>query len=240
VDSLEVWFNYQSSACGGDTLAAFEAFAGDRLIAIHAGFDFALMTLQGDPAATYGFLTLSAREPLLDEALYVPQHPGSGPKKVSVTDCRVSAPKVDGDAKGSDFGHQCDTRPGSSGSPVLDLENRVVGLHHFGGCTETGGRNQAVLMSKVLPLLPLDVNFLAGRLGCGSNGCLDTWTISCSGSHTRCIVARACADASATDRLALTLIGHSPSSLIGQGDIASGPPAHAPTRCGFAGRWRAR
>lgn len=154
VDSLEVTFNYEHTSCGGTVLTPGETFVGNRLIFANAAFDVALMTLQSHPAEQYGFLPLSERAPVFDEPLYLPQYPGGEVKQVSVTDCRISSPIVDGGAPGSDFGHQCDTENGSSGSPVLDSDNRVIGLHHFGGCNGNGGENQAVLMSRILPLLP--------------------------------------------------------------------------------------
>jgi hypothetical protein len=77
---------------------------------------------------------------------------------------------------------------------VLDMHNRVVGLHHIGGCTAADRHNKAVLMSKILPLLPLSDDFIAGDIGCGSNGCVDAWRIGCASPHTNCVVAHACVD----------------------------------------------
>jgi hypothetical protein len=154
VDSLEVTFGYERTSCGGTTFTDGETFMGDRLLFADAKLDVALMTLQGQPSARYAFLPLSAREPQAGEALFLPQHPGGSFKQVSVTDCQVGTPMMDGDAPGSDFGHLCDTEHGSSGSPVLDQDLNVIGLHHLGGCGASGGENQAVLISRILPILP--------------------------------------------------------------------------------------
>jgi V8-like Glu-specific endopeptidase len=42
-----------------------------------------------------------------------------------------------------------DTQGGSSGSGVLDVKGRVVGVHVLGGCTENGGANEAVSLHSI-------------------------------------------------------------------------------------------
>ena len=154
VESAEVSFGFQREECGGRAISPGIAYAGDRLVTTSKLLDMALMTLAGNPSATYGFLPLAGRELLVDEPLYLPQHPNGGPKMVSVQDCRVSTAIADGTSASSDCGHRCDTEPGSSGSPVLDLDHQVVGLHRAGACTGSLGENFAVRMSRLLPLLP--------------------------------------------------------------------------------------
>ncbi len=150
VDSLEVTFDFQSASCGGGSTDPSPGFAGERLVTKSRELDMALVTLRDRPSAQHGFLPLSARAPVAGEALYLPQHPGGNDKKVSVLGCAVSTAPGAGRA----FGHLCDTEPGSSGSPVLDLAHEVVGLHRLGGCAAEPGENGAVLMRAILPLLP--------------------------------------------------------------------------------------
>jgi hypothetical protein len=94
--------------------------------------DFSVVRLERPVGRTP--LRLSSERPPDRHRLLVIQHPGGEPKQVSLADCVVDGAVVAG-RKGTptDFGHACDTKGGSSGSPVLSLERRVVvGLHHLG------------------------------------------------------------------------------------------------------------
>lgn len=42
--------------------------------------------------------------------------------------------------------YQADTWGGSSGSPVIDLNNRIIGIHTHGDCDAEGGRNSGTLI----------------------------------------------------------------------------------------------
>ena len=48
---------------------------------------------------------------------------------------------ADGFIANSDVSYYCDTQGGSSGSPVISrVTNKVIALHHFGGCPNSGVR----------------------------------------------------------------------------------------------------
>ena len=153
-DTLQVRFNYQYTTCGGGNLASYDTYYGDAFLVADYNYDYSLVTLSGNPQATYGYLELEPRAMLLNETVYIPQHPGGAPKKYD--DGPVVDPVAYGRAFNSDFGYQVDTEGGSSGSPVLSMNShKVVGLHHFGGCPPSPpfDQNQGVLMSNVYPII---------------------------------------------------------------------------------------
>lgn len=99
--------------------------------------DFALLRLTPDPGQpapgiTWGKLELAATEPGSDQQILMVQHPAGEPKQISRKGCAVTLIPATGFAANTDFGHSCDTKGGSSGSPVLNTEFKVVGLHHLG------------------------------------------------------------------------------------------------------------
>ncbi len=105
-----------------------------KVEAFDAGLDFSLIRLSGSPGNRWGVLHWSVAPLHVDEALYVVQHPAGRPKRVALNGCQLSHVLVVGRLANqpTDLGHVCDTGEGSSGSPVLDLHNQVVGLHHLG------------------------------------------------------------------------------------------------------------
>jgi lysyl endopeptidase len=144
----EVWFNYQCATCGG-----FEVFNptkvwGDKVLATEHVLDFTLFTVENFRAVQkFGYLSLDTARPARGQELYVPQHPAGEPTRIAGRNgaragtCAVADPAFDGYAADSDVSYYCDTEGGSSGSPVLSRKtNRVVALHHFGGCPNSGVR----------------------------------------------------------------------------------------------------
>ncbi len=161
VDTMQVRFNYQYNTCNGTAMETYKTFYGDNYLVSNYTYDFSLVTLAGNPQATYGYLELDSRDVVLNESVYIPQHPNGEPMKLDSGPVVDTA--IDGNASNSDFGHRVDTEGGSSGAPVLSMNNhKVVGLHHWGGCNYTGGENQAVLIKNIYPYIE---SYLTGTVG---------------------------------------------------------------------------
>lgn len=156
----EVWFNYRCKICGVSGALRPTKVWGDRVLATNQPFDFTLFTVKRfHRIKAFGYLALDTRRPNLGEALYLPQHPGGKPTRIAggkgeiAGNCKVVDRQYDGYAKGSDVSYYCDTEGGSSGSPVLSrVTHKVVALHHFGGCPNSGVRGD-LLLSKIKKLI---------------------------------------------------------------------------------------
>ncbi len=167
VDDLQVRFNYQYTTCNGSNLASHDSYYGDIFLISDYGYDCSLMTLSGGPQFTYGHLghELNTRSAVLNETVYIPQHPQGDPKKYHSED--VVDAVTDGNTSNSDFRYVVDTEKGSSGSPVISMsDHTVIGLHHLGFKPDDPNSNRGVLMQKVYPIIePL----LARPVACVDN-----------------------------------------------------------------------
>ncbi|RLN95064.1 hypothetical protein BBJ28_00008967 [Nothophytophthora sp. Chile5] len=152
--NTKVEFLAEGSSCGGtddcETRGGCPGSVGvttTTLVAVSEDLDYALVQLQPNDsssnvadlyAKTGGYLQFRGSGPVLQEEIYIPQHPLGYGKRIawlyngqpgrieslSVTECR------DGDV-----GYYVDTQEGSSGSPILAVsDSTVVALHHCGGC----------------------------------------------------------------------------------------------------------
>ncbi len=156
----EVWFNYQCSKCGGYDVFRPTKVWGSKVLATDHVHDFTLFTVDKfETVKKFGYLTLDPTRPARNQQLYVPQHPAGEPTRIAgslgeqVGNCAVTDPAYDGYAANSDVAYYCDTEGGSSGSPVLSRKtDKVVALHHFGGCPNSGVRGD-LLAAKLRGLL---------------------------------------------------------------------------------------
>ncbi|WP_158893720.1 trypsin-like serine peptidase [Amycolatopsis anabasis] len=147
--NTEVWFNYQCTTCGGSTNAPVTKVLGSTLLKTNAALDYTLFDVKDfGKISSFGYLELDTTLPAVGDEMYIIGHPSAKPKKVSLADdqstggiCKVTAVKVQGDSAQSDIAYKCDTEGGSSGSPVLSRKTqKVIGLHHWGGCPNQGVR----------------------------------------------------------------------------------------------------
>jgi hypothetical protein len=146
--SCASWFG-----CPGNVIAG----AGATLVKVDAPRDYALVQLPQNPINTYGYLQLRSTGAVVDERIFVPQHPAGHGKKIAVrsTDSRdasgfaevYSLTEASCQTGGpNDVGYFADTQGGSSGSPVIGhSDNLVVALHHCANCPNRGVPIQAVI-----------------------------------------------------------------------------------------------
>ena len=107
--------------------------------------DYAVLEVVGDPSQEYGELKLASLAPQSGDPFWIIGHPMGEGQRVSREKCRASSPPV----SAGKLLHTCDTLPGNSGSPVIDVSLRqVVALHHAG--SQKDSVNFAILMSEIL------------------------------------------------------------------------------------------
>jgi V8-like Glu-specific endopeptidase len=170
VAGSEVWFNYQKATCGG-TDAVVTKVPGAALLKTDTTLDYSLFTVNNFAnISSFGYLGLDVRRPNANELIYISGHPGGRQKELSIVSdqdgggyCKINAPVTNGNGTNTDSGYYCDTEGGNSGSPVLARSsNKVIALHHLGGCNNTGARFELIW--------PQVSSFFGGVVPEGDNG----------------------------------------------------------------------
>ncbi|NEJ26891.1 peptidase [Rhizobium leguminosarum] len=87
---------------------------------------------KGVPLERFGWLSLLplSGKAVEGEWVTIIQHPGGGPKQISIRSNQVVNLKIPGRNLDAFIHYRTDTEPGSSGSPVLNDQWQVVALHH--------------------------------------------------------------------------------------------------------------
>jgi hypothetical protein len=100
---------------------------------------------------------ISSKKPSATDGVFLVHNAQCKSKRLS-SHCHI-VPKDSGaasaDIAASDFVHDCDTEPGSSGAPVFDSDRNLVGLHHLGfardaNCAVIDHQNKAVSIQEIL------------------------------------------------------------------------------------------
>jgi hypothetical protein len=142
VDTLEVQFGYQYTNCNGTGPITSTTYYGDTYIWSDSNKHYCMLTLKDNPQTTYGTLIPLNRGPILNENIYIVQHPNGDPKKIGFGNVN------DTGGSGLYFSHYIDTLYGGSvGSPILTDNwdtDKVLGFDYLGNCP-----NYAVKMSQI-------------------------------------------------------------------------------------------
>ncbi|KAF0693370.1 Aste57867_15667 [Aphanomyces stellatus] len=141
--------------CPGEIVAT-----SSTIIYTSAENDFTLVKMNLEPGvslAKYGYLQARASGPVLNEPIYITQHPSGGPTKIATALQDGSLGTIEDMSVRScvkdEVAYSLFTQGGSSGSPVLSAtENVVVALHNCGGCSVKDGSQLArgVKIDKVI------------------------------------------------------------------------------------------
>lgn len=113
--------------------------------------DWTVVAVPPGTTERFGAIPMEPRTIKPEDFVNILQHPGGGPKKVSLTP-RVVVRVADGKLL-----YLTDTEPGSSGSPVFDQEWNLVALHHgwsqdpvYGASGAPLFPNEGILIERIL------------------------------------------------------------------------------------------
>jgi V8-like Glu-specific endopeptidase len=135
--SSVIQFNYQQTAAGLNAPIEEAHLLPDAFFLTSVEDDWSAVKIEGEGSSKWGVLTLARTSVKAGDHVNIIQHPGGGPKQISLFANVVAF------VGGGRIQYLTDTLPGSSGSPVFDAEWNVVALHHSGGwLTEPNARSK--------------------------------------------------------------------------------------------------
>jgi V8-like Glu-specific endopeptidase len=142
-NQAKVQFNYQHTIQGTDAavdpydLAPGEGWKTSKKEE-QGGDDWTAVKVKGNPKAKWGTLTLITATPKAGDEVIIIQHPMGERKKIALSHNMVAY------ADGKRVQYYTETEEGSSGSPVFDVEWRVVAVHYTGGWMHEPGTEASV------------------------------------------------------------------------------------------------
>lgn len=147
-----VQFNYQKTVEGLNAPLDEFRLSPKELFKTSEMDDWTAVRVDGNPVKKWGSLPLKPANPAVGDHVNIIQHPGGGPKHLSFF---ANVIVYSGDGR---IQYLTDTLPGSSGSPVFDIDWNVIGLHHSGGWIHepnapeksTYYRNEGILIDRVI------------------------------------------------------------------------------------------
>lgn len=161
-DAAELVYGYHRTGCndGSPPSGDWQSFRCDSVVASSPydgrcepdpfHLDFTLVSVTGDPAATFGAATADPVALTSGEAVYIVQHPGGRPQEIT----HGSGEDVVVDGHTIRYYDTLDTDYGSSGAPLFrESDHAVVGIHHCSGCATPGVGNRGVRMADIHPLV---------------------------------------------------------------------------------------
>jgi lysyl endopeptidase len=149
VRASEVQFGFECRTCGGNNPGPGTKVSGAQFFRTSTRLDYTLFSVANFASiAPFGTLFLDVRAPVRNERIYIPGHGDGRPMRISIftatqggATCKIDSPNSDS----TNTGYFCDTSGGNSGSPVIAASsNRVIALHHLGGCLNEGTRIQLI------------------------------------------------------------------------------------------------
>lgn len=193
LNRMEFQFGYEDPTCGGSGATVEYSFMGGTWLENDHNLDFTLVQAPNgyDPASIYGYIKWDLRVPDIDEQIYIVGHPSGRPKEISLQSTHTQdqsgfaeiysvteSPCIGGTHQ--ELGYFADTEGGNSGSPVISRSNnKAIGLHHCGGCPNSGLKivdvyNKIMESSPYLPLCTIasfdgEVSFSKDYYRCNSN-----------------------------------------------------------------------
>lgn len=95
---------------------------------INEALDYAIMKVEGNPAAKYGYLAISTAKPQMKMPLWIIGHPKLKVQQISRVRCMVIKHPIPHPNR---LHHTCPTAGGNSGSPVFDAStSEVIALNY--------------------------------------------------------------------------------------------------------------